>query len=561
MTSHDRPKVASGTRSWNILRGESPKEAIVGSLIAIALVALLGAVMFPLRSHMSVATSALVLVVPVVIGVATGGFVAGIVAIGIGFLAYDLVFVPPYYTLTAGAPQDWTALGVDVVVMLVTGRVVHQVGAARAEAQRRAMEVRRLFDVSELVVRDSTMPQLFDTIVNSVLRAFDVKGAALLVPVDGRLEIVASAGDPLTARERFQLSADAGVPVSLETGMVQHSEIRAVALAISGRGIGLLALRDPLAASRDHDLLQAFANHLALALERAQLREQGLRAQLLEEIDRLRRSLLGAVSHDLRTPLATIKVSTSTLLNRSANLSQTDRDELLGLVDVQADRLNRLVANLLDMTRIDSGALDLRRQPVSLPELVDEARGVLGSSANSGRVKWQGPPDLPLADVDRVLICQVLANLIDNATRYSPEEASVELTARPTKDGWIEVEVSDRGPGVAAEERTSIFQMFNKRQAGGRGGLGLAIAKAFVEVHGGQIWVESGDSAEGARFLFSLPVAASTSDEQVAAVASAGAGARRPGAQGLDKPAEYIRSLSHLPDRHPRLGRPDPVVK
>lgn len=516
MTPLERRNAVVGSRS-RITRGASPRKAISGSVISVALVAGLGAAMFPLRSHLEVATSALVLVVPVVVGVVTGGLIAGIVAIGIGFVFYDLVFVPPYYTLTVGAPQNWMALGVYIAVMLIVSHVVQQVDTARAETQRRTTEVRRLFDLSELVVRDSPMSELFGTIVNSVLQAFDVKGVALLVPVDGRLEIVASAGEPLSSGERSQLSADAQVPVSLETGVVHHSGIRAVALAVSGRGVGLLALRDPLAASRNHDLLQAFANHLALALERVQLREQGLRAQLLEEIDRLRRSLLGAVSHDLRTPLATIKVSTSTLLNQNADLSDKDRDELLSLVDVQADRLNRLVANLLDMTRIDSGALDLRTRAASLPELVDEALAVLGSSANLKRVKWQGPPDLPLVEVDRVLVCQVLANLIDNATRYSPEDAPIELTARHKVDGWVEVEVSDSGPGVAVEERTSIFQMFNKREAGGRGGLGLAIAKAFVEVHGGQIWVESGRLGKGARFVFSIPVAAATSDTQVAA--------------------------------------------
>ncbi len=535
MTIYERRSGASTSRSATRLKATSFRLSILGSLIAIALVASLGAVMFPLRSHISVATSALVLVVPVVVGVAVGGLFAGIVAIGVGFLVYDIVFIPPYYTLDVGAPQNWTALGVYVVVMLVVSQVVNQVSTARAEAQRRAMEVRRLFDLSELLVRDSPMTQLFETIVNSVLQAFDVEGVALLVPVDGRLEIVASAGAPLSALERSQLSADARVPVSLETGRVSHSGIRAVALAISGRGVGLLALRDPLPARRDPDLLQAFANHLALALERGQLREQGLRAQLLEETDRLQRSLLGAVSHDLRTPLATIKVSTSTLLNPNADLSQTDRDELLSLVDVQADRLNRLVANLLDMTRIDSGTLELRKHPVSLAELVDEALAVLGSSTNLKRVKWQGALDLPNVDVDRVLVCQVLANLIDNATRYSAEEAPVEINARHKPDGWIEVEVSDKGPGVAVEERASIFQMLNKREAGGRGGLGLAIAKAFVEVHGGQIWVEAGDSGQGARFTFSIPVADSPSGGQVVAARS---GSSRPWARVRPEPGD-----------------------
>lgn len=463
--------------------------------------------MFPLRSHLSVATTALVLVVPVVVGVAAGGFMAGIVATATGFLVYDFVFIPPYYTLSVGAAQNWTALGVYAVVMVVVARVVARVNVARAEAQLRAAEVRRLFDLSELLVRESSVPELLDTIVNTVVSAFDLDGAALLLPVDERLELVASAGAPLSELELDQLSASPRVPVSLETALVQRGGIQAVALAASGQAIGLLALRGLPGGRRDHELLRAFANHLALALERAQLREQAVRAQLLEEVDRLRRSLVGAVSHDLRTPLATIKVSASTLLDTEVPVSLADAQELVGLIDVQADRLDRLVSNLLDMTRIQSGALELRRQPTTVAELVDEALAVLGPSADLERVQWRAPADLPLVDVDHVLICQVLANLIDNATRYAPEDTPVTISATCSPGGEVEVAVTDGGPGVATDERASIFEMFNRREAGGRGGLGLAIAQAFVEVHGQRIWVEGGNAGAGARFVFTLPTA------------------------------------------------------
>ena len=227
---------------------------------------------------------------------------------------------------------------------------------------------------------------------------------------------------------------------------------------------------------------------------------------MLEEVDRLRRSLLGAVSHDLRTPLATIKVSASTLVESSAKVTGPDIRKLGELIVGQADRLERLVSNVLDMTRIQSGALELRRQPTAVADLVDEALSVLGSLAELERVQWQAPADLPLVDVDHVLICQVLANLIDNATRYAPGDTQVTISARRSQDGGVEVAVADRGPGVPANERTSIFQMFNRREAGGRGGLGLAIAQVFVEAHGQRIWIDESDGP-GARFVFTLPLA------------------------------------------------------
>jgi two-component system sensor histidine kinase KdpD len=463
--------------------------------------------MLPFRSHLSVATTALVLVIPVVASVAVGGFPAGVAATVTGFVAYDLLFIPPYYTLAVGAAQNWIALAVYVVVMLVTAQVVAQVNAARAEAQRRATEVRRLFDVSELLVRDSSLPVLFQSVVTAVLGAFRLDSAALLLPVEGHLRQVASAGEPLSGEELEQLSADRPGPVSLESASVRQGGIQAVALATSGRGVGLLALRGLPASNEDHELLRAFANHIALALERSWLQEQAVQAQLLAEVGRLGRALVSAVSHDLRTPLSTIKVSTSTLLDPNAALEPSDAQELIGLIDGQADRLDRLVANLLDMTRIQSGTLELRRYPTAVSGLVDEALSLLGSSTDVGRVTWHGSDDLPPVDVDHVLICQVLANLIDNATRYSPAGTPVDVSASRAADGTVHVAVTDRGPGVAPDERTSIFQMLNRREAGGRGGLGLGIARAFVEEHGQRIWVEDGEGVIGARFVFTLPPA------------------------------------------------------
>ena len=229
---------------------------------------------------------------------------------------------------------------------------------------------------------------------------------------------------------------------------------------------------------------------------------------MLEEIDTLRRALVGAVSHDLRTPLATIKLSASALVESGASLSPDDIKELAELVDAQADRLDRLVSNLLDMTRIQSGALELRRQPAALGDLVDEALLVLGRSGRSAEVDWLVPDDLPLVDVDHVLVRQVLANLLDNALRHSPPRGAVTVSATSGADGKVEVRVTDSGPGVPPDERERIFQVFNRREAGGRGGLGLAIVQAFLEAHGERIWVEDarrGDGARGASFVFTLP--------------------------------------------------------
>ena len=353
-------------------------------------------------------------------------------------------------------------------------------------------------------------PRLFETIVTTVGHAFDLRSATLLVLMDHRLQVVASAGEAFSDEELRRLAPDSGVPVTLGTTAVSpngvavgRDGVQAIALSVSGRPVGLLAVRGLPLQGADRQLLGNFLNHLSLALERAQLREQAVRAELLGEVDRWRRALVSAVSHDLRTPLATIKLSATNLIDPEVVFSKEDTLELLRLIDLQADRLDRLVSNLLDMTRIQSGALELRRRPVDVGHLVSEALATLGPAIGPERIRRMAPSNLPLVDVDHVLICQVLANLIDNAARHSPEDGPITITARLNEHGDVEVAVADQGPGVPPEERTSIFQLFNRREAGGRGGLGLAIAKAFVEAHGQSIWVEGGP-ASGARFVFSL---------------------------------------------------------
>ena len=477
---------------------------MLGSAVALMTLTALTAVMVPLRSQLNVATTALVLVIPVVAAVATGGLLPGVMAVISGFLVFDFFFILPYYSLDIGTAQDWVALGVYTVVMLVTAQVVARLDAARADAQLRADVTQRLFELSELLVADKSVAELIETIVMTVWQAFDLEGAALLLPIDGRLRMVASVGAPLSEEEQQRLASTSSVTVTIGATS-GGAAVRVVALSAAGRPIGLLALRGVPQIRANRDLLRTFANHLALALERAQLRDQAVRARLLEESDRWRRSLVGAVSHDLRTPLATIKVASSSLRDPAAHLSAADSAELAALIDDQTDRLDRLVANLLDMTRIQTGGFQLRREPVALQGLMVEALASLGQSVGPDRIQQQVAEDLPSVDVDPVLVVQVLINLMDNAARYSPEGSPIVVAAQRNGDE-IEVSVSDQGPGVDPDERDTIFQMFNHREAGGRAGLGLAIVKAFVEAHDRKVWVEQA-AGGGARFVFSLPAA------------------------------------------------------
>jgi len=503
---------------------------LAGTLVALATLAVLGGVMLPLRDELSVATAALVLVVPVLAGVVVGGFVAGLVAVAAGFVVYDVAFIPPYGTLSVGAGQNWVALAVYVVAMLLVSRVVANLDTARKRAEDREEDSRRLFELSELLVTDQPLDRLLPAVVSALRGAFGFAGVTLLLPRAGSLEVVASAGEALEAATVADLAGGSPGAVALESGRPGRGATRLVALSTGGTHVGLLAVIGGRRDRPDRAALDTFANQLAQAVERAGLRDRALRAGLLEEVDRLRRSLVGAVSHDLRTPLATIKVAASTLREQPATLGPGDAAELAALVDEQADRLDRLVANLLDMTRIQSGALVVRPEPLGLVEVVEAALAGLGAAIGRERVALDGLEQLPAVRADRVLLTQVFANLLENATHHAPEDTRISVGGARRADGQVEVWVSDEGPGVPAEDREGIFVMFTRRAAGGRAGLGLAIVKAFLAAHGQDVSV--GDApGGGARFSFALPVAEATALQPggVAALQPGGATALPPG--------------------------------
>jgi two-component system sensor histidine kinase KdpD len=408
--------------------------------------------------------------------------------------------------MAASRAQDWVSLAVYVIVMLLVARVVASLEAARSQAQRRAIESHRLFELSQLLVEDRSVDDLLKTIVHTVGSVFDVAGVSLLVPDQGRLSIAASDGDALSDPEIHQLEPHSGLPVSIGTASGSPDAMRTLALSAAGRPVGILAMRGIPASDADRALLRTFANHAALALERAQLREQAVRSELLEEVDRLRHALMGAVSHDLRTPLATIKVAASTLHDAAVTLSDADRHELHGLIELETDHLTRLVTSLLDMTRFEAGVLEIQRCPTSVAALVNEAVATLRSSLGPRPVDLLIPPSMPDVEVDQLLIGQVLVNLVDNANRHAPPNTPITVSAEVHKDR-VALSVTDHGPGVPSVEREAVFDRFVRFDTGGRAGMGLSIAKTFVEAHGEQIWV--GDVPDGgARFAFTLPLAA-----------------------------------------------------
>jgi two-component system sensor histidine kinase KdpD len=255
-----------------------------------------------------------------------------------------------------------------------------------------------------------------------------------------------------------------------------------------------------------------FANHAALAVERAQLREAALQSKVTEAMARLSKTLVAAVSHDLRSPLASIKAASSTLSDPELDLPTEAQQQLAKLIDVHADRLADLVQNLLDMSRIQAGALQPRCTITTVADLVSAVVSDLGTTVRNHDLIIDVPANLPVVDVDLVLIARVLTNLLENAIRFAPKGSSIAIAAQQISQGAIEVSVTDHGPGVDAAQRNEVFGLPARRDGDAGVGLGLTIARTFVEAHGQRIWVEDAPGG-GARFCFTLPIAVSIVEE------------------------------------------------
>lgn len=304
----------------------------------------------------------------------------------------------------------------------------------------------------------------------------------------------------------------------LGTDTLPASEAVYLPLVGSQRAVGVLGIRPDhprrIRAPEQIHLLETFASQIALAVERALLAAEAERAQVAAETEQMRAALLSSLSHDLRTPLAVITGANSSLVQSYADLDDATRIELAQTALREAERLNHLVGNLLDMTRLEAGAIRVAKEWQPLEEVVGAALARLESNPDGAaalrerEVLVELPPDLPLVPLDGVLIEQVLVNLLDNALKHTPPSTPISVRAWPS-DTAITVEVADRGPGLAPGAEQRVFDKFYRgpQAAGRRGnvGLGLAICRGMVEVHGGRIWAENRLDG-GAAFRFTLPL-------------------------------------------------------
>jgi two-component system sensor histidine kinase KdpD len=415
--------------------------------------------------------------------------------------AFDFFFVPPYFTFTVTDSEYFITFSVMLVVALVISSLAARTRAQAESARERERRMATLYAMSRELAGTRGVQALLAVATRHIGELFVGRVAILLPDAQGRLGGAPSpaAGFPLEASDLAvsQWVYERGQVAGQGTDTLPGATALYLPLLGSRGTVGVLGLRasDPRSLQSPERLhqLEAFASQTALAIERARLAEEAERAEVRAETERLRNSLLSSVSHDLRTPLASITGAASTLLEGEARLDAVTRHDLLEALHEEADRLNRLVQNLLEMTRLEAGALNPRTEWHSVEEVVGAALGRFAPALAHRAVATRIPPELPLVPMDDVLIEQVLVNLIDNVIKYTPPDSPVEISAEDT-GGAVLIEVADRGPGLRPGEEELIFEKFHRaeRTSSVRGaGLGLAISRGIVHAHGGRIWAEN----------------------------------------------------------------------
>jgi two-component system sensor histidine kinase KdpD len=424
--------------------------------------------------------------------------------------AHAFFFVPPVFGFPSFADERaWWSLAALLLVALVVGTLTSRLRAHAAEAEARARRADALRSLSRALGRGTSRAALFAATAERVGAELGGRATLVLPEDDGTLVPLGEAKDRgLEPSEEIACAraAEGGASATTPDG-------RTIAAPLdTGRGtIGVLLFRrrseGPPPSRDDVLLLEACARLVAEALERAALAEKAQRAEVEAGTERVRNALLSSVSHDFRTPLAVIVAAASHLASQGDSLDAPARADLARTVEQEAQRLDRLVNDLLAMTRLDARVLRARKDWQPLEDVVGAALGRMEGVLRGRRVEVSLPQDLPLVPLDPVLVEQVLVNLLENAAKHTPDGVPVEVTARTGDGGGVVLEVADRGAGLRAGEEEAVFERF-RRGSGARGdgvGLGLAVCRGIAAVHDGRLWAENRPGG-GVAFRLYLPL-------------------------------------------------------
>jgi two-component system sensor histidine kinase KdpD len=476
-----------------------PRRRAAGYAIAVLGTAALVGALLPFRGSIRPLSLGFVFLALVVVSAGVGGIGPGIVASVLDFLAFNFFFIPPYGTFVIARAEDvvvlFVFLGVSVLISILLARATDRAEAAEA----REAELRMLQELSRVLVVQGPGVETYETLLGQLVDGFGFDAGALFVQAPDR-----------GLEERVSVRAQPG---EIQSGWDPASRARAperLPLSVGGRTLGLIVLRGdrPQLTAAESRVLRAISDQLALVLERDRLLRTATEAEVYRQGEQMRKSLLAAVSHDLRSPLAAIKASVTDLLSEDVSRSDAERREVLETIDKESDRLNVLIANLLDMGRIEAGVLKARIQVVNVNDAVTACADHLTSRWPSVDVRMSVDEAAALVRADPAFLDRVIFNLLDNGakTGWRAGRPGVEVEVRPNGRRTT-VRVIDHGEGVPASAREQLFFPFyglSEREQRLGPGLGLAIAKGFLSLMDGDIWVEDTPGG-GATFAFSLP--------------------------------------------------------
>lgn len=485
--------------------------ALVGGATAVAWLA---------SNWLSTDNLALIFLVAVTIAGGYIGLRAAVFASIVSFLAYNFLFTEPRFTLLVARTDDVVSLVVFLLASFVVGELAARLREQAEEAHRNAERVTTLLDFSQRIAvadSESALAAEAGSGIGEVMKRQsavfvpDVTGA--LTAADGGHQAALDADDLAAARWAFDNEAAAGRGTATHFTSRWHFE----PVTSSERTLGTIGiLSDAGGQALDDEeerLLAALRAQLGLAWERLRLQQRATDARVEQISSQLRSALLASVSHDLRTPLVSIIGALTALQDLDARLSAEDRTGLARTALEEAQRLNRFVQNLLDMTRLSYGAFRPKRETVSVTEAIEEARRRLASALSGRDIQVQVSPQHLTVRADRTLLEQVLVNLLDNAAKYSAAGESVAIDAH-VEEGRVVIMITDRGIGIAPEDRSRVFDVFYRARHRDHGvvgqGLGLPICRGFVEAMSGRIDAKAGPDGEGTSMCITLPAVQET---------------------------------------------------
>lgn len=494
------------------LQEGNPDQLTQTKSLSLAVLACVGTTILatPLLGYLDLANIVMLFLLAVLLVAVKLGRNAAVLASILSVLLFDIFFVPPRFSLAVSNIQYLVTFAVMLMTALITTHLAAGLRQRAEESRSREQRTQALYQLARQLAGTLTIGQVVEIAQGFVRTELAAQSAILLPDAEGRELVAMSDDESLPVETHLAL-------IAMENGqLVRSNEIGAMGYAAlylplraSMRIRGVLAIRfaEPASESREAtvSLLETVASLIAVAVERLHYVEVAQASEVRMLTERLRSSILSALSHDLRTPLtAMVGLADSLFLVKPA-LPLTALETAQALHE-QAARLAGLVANLLDMARLNAGEVTLRREWQPLEEVVGTSIKLLGSALAGHQVKVELPADLPLLDFDAVLIERVLCNLLENAAKYSPPGGAIELRAKQAGDS-VEITVADQGPGFPDQRRDDLFKMFvrgagTSSQPGS--GLGLAICKAIVEAHGGAITADN-RAGGGGRVSFTLP--------------------------------------------------------